>query len=331
MATRVARMFDGKPRDAAAEAAGYAAPMIHKVMDGRDWAILLFLSVLWGGSFFFIQVAVRDVAPLTFVWLRVTIAAAALWLFLGLRREKVALPKGALGALVLLALLNNVVPFALFAWAQTEIASGLAAILNATTPIWGVIVAHLFTRDERLTPARLAGVVLGFGGVALMIGPHFLAGLGGDLAAQLACLLATFCYSLAGVWARRFKALGVAPVTVATGQISAGALVMLPVALIVDRPWLAPLPPLEAWAAIAALALFCTALAYILYFRLIASAGATNALLVTLLIPPTAILLGGLFLGEAPGPRDVAGLALIALGLAAIDGRLLALRRLKPA
>ncbi len=194
-----------------------------------------------------------------------------------------------------------------------------------------MIVAHLLTADERLTPARLTGVLLGFGGVALMIGPHLLAGLGGDLPALLACLVATLCYALAGVWARRFKAMGVAPVTVATGQLTVAMLVMLPLALVVERPWLAAAPPLEAWAAIVALALLCTAFAYILYFRLIDSAGATNALLVTLLIPPTAILLGGLFLGEALTARDLAGMALIALGLAAIDGRLLALRRVKPA
>jgi drug/metabolite transporter (DMT)-like permease len=332
MATLGARIFDGKARDGSSRGAGYAAPMVNKLMGGRDWAILLLLSVLWGGSFFFIQVAVRDVAPLTFVWIRVTIAAVALWLFLALRGEPVHLPRRALAALLLLAVLNNALPFVLFAWSQTRIASGLAAILNATTPIWGVIVAHMLTADERLTPARLAGVLLGFGGVAVMIGPHLLAGLGGDLAALLACLVATFCYALAGVWARRFKALGVAPVTVATGQLTAAALVMLPLALIVDRPWLGAAPPPAAWAAIVALALFCTAFAYILYFRLIETAGATNALLVTLLIPPTAILLGALFLGETLSPRDFAGMALIALGLAAIDGRVLGrLRRPQPA
>ena len=331
MATLGARIIDGKPRDADASRAGYGAPMINSLMGRREWGILLLLSVMWGGSFFFIQVAVRDVAPLTFVWIRVTIAAAALWLFLAWRREPIHLPRRALGALLLLALLNNALPFALFAWSQTQIASGLAAILNATTPIWGVIVAHLLTADERLTPARLAGVLLGFGGVALMIGPHLLAGLGGDFAALLACIVATLCYALAGVWARRFKAMGVKPVTVATGQLTGAMLVMMPLALIVERPWLTAAPSAGAWAAIVALALFGTAFAYILYFRLIDTAGATNALLVTLLIPPTAILLGGLLLGETLAPRDFAGMALIALGLAAIDGRLFALRRVKPA
>ena len=143
-------------------------------MSGRDWAILLILSVLWGGSFFVIEKAVETVRPLTFVLIPVSKAAAALWLFLLARRQRLPVPPGALLAFLLLALLNNVLPFVLFAWAQKEIAGGLASILNATTPIWGVIVAHLFTADERMTPAKVAGVLLGFGGVALWIGPDVL-------------------------------------------------------------------------------------------------------------------------------------------------------------
>jgi drug/metabolite transporter (DMT)-like permease len=301
--------------------------MIRSVMNRSDWATLLTLALIWGAAFFFISVAVRDVAPLTYVWLRLTIAAAALWLFLWWRGEPLGLPRRTWGAILVLALLNNAIPFALFGWGQTQIASGLASILNATTPIWGVVVAHLFTSDERITPRKLAGVLLGFGGVSLMIGPGLLSSLGTDILAQLACVAAALCYAIAGVWARRFKAIGMPPVTVATGQLTMGALVMLPVALFVDRPWLDAAPSLGAWAAILALALVCTAFAYVLYFRLIDSAGATNALLVTLLVPPTAILLGGLFLNEVLALRDFAGLALIAVGLAAIDGRLFALLR----
>ena len=139
----------------------------------------------------------------------------------------------------------------------------------------------------------------------------------------VACITASLSYALAAVWARRFKRMGLSPMSVTTGQLSAGALMMLPVAIIFDQPWTQPLPPLTAWGAIVALALMCTAFGYVLYFRLIDSAGATNALLVTLLVPPVAILLGGLFLGETLAPQDFVGLALIALGLAAIDGRLL--------
>jgi drug/metabolite transporter (DMT)-like permease len=243
------------------------------------------------------------------------------------RGDRVVLPRQVWSSFLLLALLNNALPFALFGWGQTHIASGLASILNATTPIWGVVVAHLLTRDERMSPRKLAGVLLGFGGVATMIGPSLLSDIGASGLAELACVAASLSYALAAVWARRFKQLGISPLSVTTGQLTAGALMMLPVSAIVDRPWTHALPPLGAWGAIAALALMCTAFGYVLYFRLIEHAGATNALLVTLLVPPVAILLGSLFLSETLAPQDFAGLALIALGLAAIDGRLLSALR----
>src|SRR5436190_11810900 len=326
--------FERNCADAAGAPDVYGKPMIRTQMDRGDWAILVTLALIWGGAFFFIGVAVRHIQPLTYVWLRLTIAAAAMWLFLKVRGEPLGLPRQVWGSILLLALLNNALPFTLFGWGQTHIASGLAAILNATTPIWGVIVAHFLTHDERMSPRKIGGVLLGFAGVATMIGPSLLSSLGASALAQLACVTAALSYALAAVWARRFKRLGISPLSVTTGQLTAGAVVMLPFAMIVDQPWLHAFPPLTAWAAIGALALVCTAFAYVLYFRLIDSAGATNALLVTLLVPPIAILLGGLFLGETLAPQDFLGLALIALGLAAIDGRLLSLfvgRRLRPA
>ena len=166
-------------------------------------------------------------------------------------------------------------------------------------------------------------VMLGFAGVATMIGPTLLANVGTDALAQLACILAAICYAFAAVWARRFRRMGISPMSVTTGQLTAGALMMLPMAMLIDQPWTQPLPPATAMGAIVALALLCTALGYVLYFRLIDSAGATNALLVTLLVPPFAIVFGSLFLNEVLAPQDFFGLALIALGLAAIDGRLL--------
>ena len=294
-------------------------------MSGRDWTILIVLSVIWGGSFFFIEIGLRSIEPLSLVLIRVALAAAALWLFLWARGGRAALPGEAIAAFFALALLNNVLPFILFAYGQREIASGLASILNATTPIWGVIVAHLFTDDEKMTPAKILGVLLGFGGVAVLIGADFLRDIGGDLLAQLACLFATLSYALAGVYGRRFKRMGVAPTSVARGQLTASTLMMLPLVLVFEQPWSAPAPTLESLAAISALALVCTAVAYILYFELLASAGATNSLLVTFLIPVTAILLGWAVLGEVLEPRHFAGMALIGLGLAAIDGRLLRL------
>jgi drug/metabolite transporter (DMT)-like permease len=303
----------------------YDVPVIRTQMNGNDWLILGILALIWGGAFFFIGVAVRHVQPLTYVWLRLTIAAAAMWTYVHFRGEKLGLPRSAWGSILLLALLNNALPFTLFGWGQTHIASGLASILNATTPIWGVVVAHFLTSDERMTARKVAGVLLGFGGVATMIGPSLLSSLGTSALAQLACVTASLSYALAAVWARRFRRQGISPLSVTTGQLTAGALMMLPLSMIVDRPWTHALPPLTAWAAIAALALFCTALGYVLYFRLIATSGATNALLVTLLVPPVAIVLGALFLSETLAPQDFIGLGLIALGLAAIDGRLLGL------
>jgi drug/metabolite transporter (DMT)-like permease len=317
------RSFERNPADAPSIARVDNGAMIRSQMNRGDWLILLVLAVIWGGAFFFIGVAVRHVQPLTYVWLRLTIGSAALWSYMVLRREPVALPRQVWGSILLLAILNNALPFALFGWGQTHIASGLASILNATTPIWGVVVAHFLTRDERMTPRKIAGVLLGFAGVAAMIGPSLLSSMGSSGLAELACVAASLSYALAAVWARRFKRLGISPFSVTTGQLTAGALVMLPVSMIVDRPWTHALPPASAWAAIAALAIFCTAFGYVLYFRLIEHAGATNALLVTLLVPPVAIVLGGLFLNETLAAQDFLGLGLIALGLAAIDGRLL--------
>jgi drug/metabolite transporter (DMT)-like permease len=316
------RAFDRKLPDGADASVGDNAPMIRITMNRSDWAILLLLAAIWGGAFLFIGVAVRHVPPLTYVCLRVTIAAVAMWVYVKARRIEVGLPRQVWGAIVLLAVLNNALPFALFGWGQTHIASGLASILNATTPIWGVVVAHFFTSDERMSPRKAIGVLLGFGGVATMIGPSLLSNLGSSALAQLACVTASLSYAFAAVWARRFKRIGVSPISVTTGQLTASALIMLPLSMIVDRPWTHAFPPVSAWAAITALALFCTALGYVLYFRLIDHAGATNALLVTLLVPPVAIFLGTLFLGEQLAPQDFLGLALIALGLAAIDGRL---------
>ena len=321
MATLSERVFDRMPRDAGDSQAGYPKPMINIVMTRGDWALLLVLALIWGAAFFFIHVAVAHVAPLTYVWLRLTIAAAGLLAWMRFKGEKLSLPLPVWGAMLVLALLNNVIPFALFGWAQQHIASGLASILTATTPIWGVVVAHIATSDERMTPAKLIGVVIGFVGVATMIGPDLLAS-GDSLLPQLACITASLCYALAGVWARRFKPMGLKPLKVATAQLLVGALIMTPVSLTVSQPWIGGSPSLAALGAIAVLALACTALGYVLYFRLIDSAGATNATLVTLLVPPFAILLGALFLGEVLTGGQFMGFAFTALGLAVIDGRL---------
>jgi drug/metabolite transporter (DMT)-like permease len=245
-----------------------------------------------------------------------------------LRALRIALPTDGRIWLALLGmgLLNNVIPFTLFVWAQAQVPSGLASILNATTPISTALVAHAFTSDEKLTPNRLLGVLLGLAGVALMLGPDLLTGLGQNLLAQGACLLATLSYAFAGVYGRRFRRLGLAPLLMATGQLTVSAALMLPLALLVDRPWLLPLPGWQAIAALIGLAVLSTALAYVIFFRIMTTAG-SNVNLATLLVPVSAILLVVLVLGETLLPRNLVGFGVIALGLAAIDGRLMTVLR----
>lgn len=288
-----------------------------------EWILLGALGLIWGSAFLLIKVAVASFDPFTYVWLRLSFAAAALVIILRLNGRRLALPLAVWAAVGLLALLNNVVPFLLFGWGQRHIASGLAAILQATTPIFGVLAAHFLTADERITPARLIGVVIGFAGVATMIGPQIVGDGGNRLTAQLACLLASLLYALAGIFARRFKALGVAPMELAAAQFVAGAILLAPVALAFGQSLTALPTSIAAWGAVLVLALFCSAFAYVLFFRLIETAGATNSMLVTLLVPPIAIVLGALVFGEQFGLAQIGGLLLIAAGLAAIDGRLL--------
>jgi drug/metabolite transporter (DMT)-like permease len=218
-----------------------------------------------------------------------------------------------------MGLLNNLIPFSLIFWGQTHIASGLASILNSTTPLFTAVLAHFLTRDERLTANRLAGVLAGLAGVVVMIGPDVLVGLRANVLAQSAVLCAALSYALAGIYGRRFR--GTPPLVTAAGQVTSTSVLLLPVVLLADRPWTLPLPGARTWAAVAGLALLCTALAYVIYFRILAVAGATNLLLVTFLIPVSALLLGGLVLGERLEPRHFGGMGLIALGLAAMDGR----------
>jgi drug/metabolite transporter (DMT)-like permease len=220
-----------------------------------------------------------------------------------------------------MGLLNNAIPFSLIVWGQSHIASGLAAILNATTPLFTVLVAHLLTTDEKLTAGRILGVIIGLAGVAIMIGGDALDTLGVNVTAQIACLAAALSYALAGVFGRRFRAMGVTPLETAAGQVTASSLVLLPMMMIVDKPWSLPVPSASTIGALVGLAALSTSLAYILYFRILATAGATNLLLVTFLIPVSAIILGTCFLDEGIHARQLLGMTLIGCGLVAIDGR----------
>jgi len=286
-----------------------------------DWLLLLALSVLWGGSFFFSKVALAEVPPLTMVLIRVGLAAAALLAVLRATGQTLPRQPSVWAAFFGMGFLNNLLPFSLIFWGQTQIASGLAAILNATTPLFTVVVAHWLTADEKATGGRVAGVLLGFAGVAAMIGPGLAGRLSGGVLGELACLGAALSYAFAGIFGRRFRRLGVPPLTTAFGQLAATTAMMLPIAALADGFWRLPMPSGTTWAALIALALASTALAYVIFFRLLGRIGATNLALVTFLIPVSAILLGGLVLGERLAPAQFAGMALIGLGLAAIDGR----------
>lgn len=292
-------------------------------MPAREWSLLFMLSILWGGSFFFAKVALAELAPLTVVFCRVALAALALNLVLLATGQKLFHRGAPLRSYAAMGLLNNLVPFGLIFWGQTEIESGLASILNATTPLFTLLVAHFIARDQRIAGLEVGALVTGLGGVAVLVGPGAI-GSGPGTAGQIACLGAAFSYAFAGVYGKRFAATGVSPLEAATGQVTLSTMLILPIMLIVDRPWMLPaLPGPATGGALAGLALLSTALAYVLYFRILAAAGPTNLLLVTFMIPVTAILLGALVLGERLAPRHFAGMVLIGLSLAAIDGRLL--------
>lgn len=289
-------------------------------MGPTEWLLLVTLSLLWGGTFFFVEVALTDLPPLTIVSIRVGLAAIALNALVLATGQRMPSTARQWRQFLTMGLLNNAIPFSLIFWGQTYISGGLASILNATTPLFTVLLAHAMTTDERLTVARFMGVLIGLAGVTVMIGVDALNGLAGSSIGQLAVIAAAVSYGFAGIYGRRFKDLP--PLIPATGQVTASALVMLPVALLVDRPGSLGPVSWQTWAALAGLALLSTALAYVIFFRILAVAGATNLLLVTLLIPASAILLGVLFLGERLEVQQIAGMALICLALAAIDARL---------
>lgn len=292
----------------------------NRSMDLATWGLLLLLGFIWGGSFFFGRIAVQHVPPMTLVLFRVSLAALALHLAFGRMPGFYNTLFSRWRELMLLGLINNAIPFTLIFLGQTRIGSGLASILNATTPLWAVLVAQVFTTDEKITPAKLIGCALGLAGMVLLIGPAALGIADSPLWAKLAVVGAAISYGFAASFAKRFK--GISPRVTATGQLTSSTLIMLPMAFIFDQPWTLPVPPANVIAAILALALVSTAFAYVVFFRILSVAGATSASLVTLLVPPAAILLGIVFLGETLSLTEAFGLGLIALGLLSLDNRL---------
>lgn len=295
--------------------------MTQPTLSNRAWAELMILSLIWGGSFLSIRVALDEVPFLTSVAHRVFWAALFLWAVVWWKGLQVPASARVWGAFAVMGLLNNVLPFSLMAWGQLFIETGLTSILNAATAIWGVLIAAIFFADERLTPQRLIGVFLGFLGVTTAIGLSNLMSFDPRSLAQLAVIAGTLSYALAGSWARaRLSDLN--PVVAAAGMLTTSALIMLPVAVTVDGMPRFDLSPIT-WAAIGYYALIATALAYLLYYRILAVAGAGNLMLCTLLIAPIAILLGAMVRGETLRADAYLGFALLALGLVVLDGRAL--------
>ena len=292
-------------------------------MTGFEWMLLVLLSVVWGGSFFFNGIALREFPTLTIVIARVGLAALALLLLMRMLGQGIQLNRQILKAFFGMSFLNNVVPFSLIVWGQQHIASGVASILNATTPLFTMLVAHWFTTDEKINPRRLLGVLTGMGGVGLMMGLDSMESSGFHLLGQSAILLAAFSYGLAGVYGKRFAQLEIPPLATATGQLCASSMILIPLTLWIDQPWTMTIPSIEGMGSLLGIAVLSTALAYVIYFRLLKTAGATNLLLVTLLIPVSAIILGVFLLDESLEPQHLSGMAVISLGLLLMDGRLL--------
>ena len=296
-----------------------------KTMSTAAWLLLLLLGAIWGASFIFSKIAVTQITPLTLVLLRVALAALTLHVICLINGVRLPRSLRAWAAYGVMALLNNVIAFSLIFWGQQSIAASLSSILNASTPFFTVLIAGLVLADERFSTRRIVGLVIGFAGVVLVIGPRHLLGLGDHLLAELAIVGAALAYGCAGVWGRRFS--GENPLATATGQLTSAAVMMVPIAFLFERPLALPAPSTEVVVSVVALAVACTALAYLLFFKILKMAGASNTSLVTMLVPVFTVLIAVPYLGETVDALKLAGLMTIVIGLAVLDGRPVAAAR----
>ncbi len=293
---------------------------VQKTISPQAWAALLLLSLIWGASFLSVRIALDEIGPLTAVAHRTGWAMLILWAYILIRRFALPRDLRIWGAFLVMGLLNNVIPFSLMAWGQLHIESGLTSILNAATAIFGVIAAAIFFADERLTARKVIGVALGFIGVSTAIGLEAFKDFDIRSLGQLAVVGGTISYALAGVWAR--KTIGhLAPQVAAAGMLTGASIVTIPAAWLIEGPISLSLHP-QTWAAIAYYAAVATAIAYMLYYRVLAMAGSGNLMLCTLIVAPVAIVLGAIVLGEALPLRAYTGFAMLAFGLLILDGRL---------
>lgn len=291
-------------------------------MSRSQWLMLLTLSVLWGGAFLFIGIAVKELPAFTIVLVRVGLAALCLLPIVWLSGHRLPATVAGWWPFAVMAMLNNLIPFSLIVTGQKEIAAGLASVLNATTPLFTVLVVRLFADDGPLPLNKVLGVVLGLAGVAVLVGPEAMLGRTSSVLGMLCVLGGALSYGFSGLWGRRFKA--TPPLVSAAAQLTASTVMLAPIALLVDRPWSLPTPSQPVLLALVGLAVLSTAIAYLLFFRIMAVSGPLNAMLVTLLIPISGLALGHVVLAEPIIGRHIAGALVIGLSLMVIDGRLLA-------
>ncbi len=285
-------------------------------------AMLLALAAVWGGSFFFAEIALQEVPPLTITLHRVTWSLPVLLAIVLISKTPMARGWRVWGAYLIMGALNNAIPFSLIFWGQSQIDSGLASILNGTSALFGVVVAGVLLKDEPLTRGKIIGAIFGVIGVAVIIGPDAVRGLSLANLGQLAILLAALSYAFASVWAKATLR-NQHPMMNALGMITGSSLLMIPFVLLQDG-----MPSYDysqgTVLSLIGLALLSTVLAYALYFAILTRAGAANLMLVTLMIPPFAVSLGAMFLGESLTSAAWTGFGLIAVGLLITDGRVFA-------
>jgi drug/metabolite transporter (DMT)-like permease len=295
-------------------------------LGATEWSLIALQSMLWGSAYFFIEIAQPELPPLTIAALRTVPAALTLLVIVLSLGYRLPATLAEWWLFMLFAMFNSILPFALIVWGQARATGGMAAILNASAPLFGIFLAHIITHDEKLSWHKLIGILVGMAGVVVLLGEQFVFGSAADVVARLALLAAPLMYVCANLFAR-VRLAHYPAFVVAVMQMIGAVLVAMPLAFAIDQPWRLPTPSWAALGAILGMGLFGSAFASLCHFTILQRAGATNASLVTLLIPVTPIALGWVFLGETLTPRDMLGALTIAAALIIIDGRLFGLSR----
>ena len=294
-------------------------PSAFRAIGPVEWAALLALSVIWGGSYLFMKIAVVSLPVFFIVFSRVILGALTLGAILIVMRQGLPKKLEHWRSFFGMGLLNNAIPMSLIVFGTQSISAGLASIINALTPLFTILIAHGLTSDETLTPNKIIGVIIGFVGVIILIGPGLLFQPDIGVIGEIACVGAALSYASANVFGRRFTQMGLKPLQIAFGQTSSASVILLPIALLVDKPWTLAVPPSPVIASVFALGMLCTGIAYLLFFRVLTKSGAVAIALVTLMIPPSAITLGALVLGETLSLQQALGMVTIAIGLTAVN------------